>query len=216
MESYYSKDFILKINRSLLNKDYDVNEINNFFVQIFDTPHFNDSECNTLLLIACNLVDKDLSFNGLTKLVKTQVEIRMILETLFPPEKDKCDVEPHKPCDNVKQKDKNENMDYGAPSDIELLNSDEEIAEFFRKKYTSFPPSAHPELQYPAEGSTIIMKLRDNLSFPGKTYFAQFEIDHNGKVLRMVGEPKTPNLNRDYSKIYQGLLGQVMEYQEVK
>ena len=98
----------------------------------------------------------------------------------------------------------------------DLTVTDEEIAEFFRKKYTSFPPSAHPELQYPAEGSTIIMKLRDNLSFPGKTYFAQFEIDHNGKVLRMVGEPKTPNLNRDYSKIYQGLLGQVMEYQEVK
>lgn len=196
MEQYYSKNSLRELNQKILIGDYTEPYLNDYFMNLFDVPNFDKDELNSLVLIACSAL-KAINSSPLIKLLVDQVYTRMVLEILFPADKEEEQI-----------------MAIEEPVEEKIEELDE-IKQIFINKYKQFKKSEHPELKYPHQGSTSIIKLKDNVTFPGQSYYMQFEIDSEGNVIEMVGEPKAPVVPKDYSAIYDGLLGQVMEYQKV-
>ena len=57
--------------------------------------------------------------------------------------------------------------------------------------------------------------VRDTEAFPGKEYFMRFKVNHKGEILEWLQKPKLKKSYGDFNAIYQGLLGEIMEYQKI-
>ena len=102
--------------------------------------------------------------------------------------------------------------DYNLKNLENEIFSDENGIEI-KKRYSPY----NNEYSLPEYGQTGIIKVVGKIiTSPNKEYYQKVEIDHKGRVLRLIGEPEiidkiVNNSQINYDDIYKTLLTQVLE-----
>lgn len=161
----------------------------------FDLSNFYD---DFLILNIINLLEINSSMSSALSLILKECKIKITRYTSLnlPIVKDNfCELE-----------------DYNLKNLENEIFSDENGIEI-KKRYYPY----NNEYSLPEYGQTGIIKVVGKIiTSPNKEYYQKVEIDHKGRVLRLIGEPKiidkiVNNSQINYDDIYKTLLTQVLE-----
>lgn len=228
MVAYYSQDYLRKMCLDLFsNKSFDEQYYYHSLCEIFKKEkEYLNANCNTTLLILIDLLENsnyntprlhwisNQIKNCITNIVFASIDDvkgshEPLDEMMIAVKKDLAQKEKY--CDKEESCKKKDHCD----SNNKKL-SPEDLKELFLSLYKRFTPGPDNNIVLPPKGEIGYISLRDNMTIPGKTYNMRFVIDDQGNVLRMDGFPLEKKSNADYESLYAGMIGQVMQYQQVE
>lgn len=222
METNSSKDTLQKLNKDLLIGVLDEPLLLETYQYYLTKDLLEESSDICLaLLISTDLVEQCSTVTPVVKIASSYLKNRLLMElnastSIKTDSPENFSKEPKK--DNNNKDDLgsnfNGNIDYDAIESDVL--GDEEVKKIFLNKYKQFVKTPQDTFKLPPIGEEGNILVKDNSTIPGKTYSLNFKVDHEGKVLSMITPPILKAEPESYDSIYEGLLGQIMEYQKVK
>lgn len=192
MDQAYTVDSLKEFIQKILINKVNENDFMEFLIYLLNKESFNNIEEDFLSLLILNIFTTS---NKMQNIIKDNIIYNFISEYVIK----------EKSMDVLENNVQEINLD-----DTELYD----IKAYFENKVTSF--SADSGIDFPAKGETIIINYKDNMSFPGRTFLMDFLVDDEGKVIKMIGAPiETSPEKPDFKAIYAGLVGEILEYQQV-
>lgn len=219
MENIYSIDCLKAINKNILRNTYSEEELSVCLKELSLRNSFEDLYLNNLIFSIILLVEDHVN-TPLLDLSLNMLKSKMILAAIastdnLTSEEETVQYEDKKEkacCENNKPEGYCVDVDECLPDDITETDS-EKIKAFFLKKYPRFLELEGKPLNLPKKGEYAFISLRDNITYPDRTFFVKFKIDHTGTTLG-IEQFIEKNNQKDLDLIYAGLAGQIQKYQE--
>jgi hypothetical protein len=97
------------------------------------------------------------------------------------------------------------------------VNTPEELERFRQATidfYSPFSADKYPDVYRPEVGGITNLHIEDRSLVPGKHFTSEVLIDHEGNVTKFIKGPIEIIESDNYEEIYQGLIGQLFNYQK--
>ena len=203
MENAYSISTVNNYYNNLLINNINQIELVDLFQDLISSDDYSNFEVNFLLLLLIDEIAKS-SYLPLLKILAEQLKIKLIFAY-----QDNCK-KVNQPTE-IKAEEKNNCIECNKQE-----ISQDELITMFWNFYTEKPfcPTEKDEYKLPPEGKTLNLKVVNTSLIPDKVYEMRFSVDPKGNVLKWIEYPRERLQPADFEKIYQGLLGQIMEYQK--
>lgn len=204
MDKIYSTDFLKNLYTNfLIHNNIDQVDLIQQFKFLCDQDCFDNYENNFLLLLIIEEILLGQEYLPLLKLLAKNIKIKIIFYY------QSHNTEEIKTSSNATTINKN-----NCCKNINLKNEELNLLFWNYYKENPFHPKANDQYKLPPKGETMILGTYNNTLIPGKNYFMKFKINHLGEILDWAQYPQDTVSKKDFDAIYQGLLGQIMEYQK--
>lgn len=206
MDSTYSASYLRQILNYILVNCYKESDLLDFLKALINQKEYNNDECNYIIMVIISLLEKTKKAPVIDLFIN-ELKLKLIFHCYDDiPTENNCEC----PCEDNKIETKElSDEDYKNP---------EVMAIHFWNYYKDHPfkPTQYDSYKLPAEGEILDLGVRNNTLYPQKEYFMRFKINHKGEILDWVQKPQLRRSYDDFNAIYQGLLGEIMEYQKLK
>ena len=207
MDNIYTASYLKDVLNHIMINDYPSDNLLTLLKYLEDKETYDNYECNSLILIILSLLEEQDHLPVIDLFMK-QLKLKLIFNC-YSQTSCSCNTPAEKTdCCTPTNKTEFSEEDYANP---------EVMAKFFWDFYKTRPfcPKPNDEYRLPAEGDVMDLGVRNTETFPGKEYFMRFQVNHKGEILKWLQKPQLKKSYGDFNAIYQGLLGEIMEYQKV-
>lgn len=202
MDCTYSASYLRQVLNFILVNCYKESDLLDFLKALINHKEYNDGECNYIIMVIISLLEKTQNAPVVDLFVQ-ELKLKLVFHCYDDvPDEEECECSCEK---TVELSDE----DYKNP---------EVMAIHFWNHYKNnpFKPASYDSYKLPAEGEVLDLGVRNNTLYPQKEYFMRFKVNHKGEILDWVQKPQLRRSYDDFNAIYQGLLGEIMEYQKLK
>lgn len=223
MEHYDSVDNLKILLKNILTTQVNNQEILDFINFCQSREKFNSIEQELLILEIYITLKQINNFIPLITYSLDAIPEKIISHHFYSFEKNKIKkdtaLEKEEKKENIKnltnceeEKAKNLKVKENPEKEFSISEIKKKIIEY----YSPFIPKENPTLKFPPVGEKYNLFIPNITIIPSKIYNAEVLIDSDGNIVDFLGDPIEQIDTDDYTKIYQGLVGQLFKFQETE